>query len=180
VIPLPAWLNPGRWLLYVAAIAAAVVAYQLWAGHLRSAGKAEGRAEVQAKWDQERLQLQAVALVEHEANARETQRRLARQEENQRAQDAQLAAATRDAARHAADAEQLRNQNTATARQWRDALSHPAAGQDGQAAAEAIGVCADLLGRAVRRAGLLASFAESAHAAGLKCERDYDALIAPP
>ena len=42
-------------------------------------------------------------------------------------------------------------------------------------AGDAIGVLADVLGRADRRAGVLAAFADAAHAAGAACERDYDA-----
>jgi len=42
-------------------------------------------------------------------------------------------------------------------------------------AGDAIGVLADVLGRADQRAGELADFADRAHAAGLSCERDYDA-----
>ena len=41
-------------------------------------------------------------------------------------------------------------------------------------AGDAIGVLADVLGRADRRAGVLAAFADAAHAAGAACERDYD------
>lgn len=41
-------------------------------------------------------------------------------------------------------------------------------------AGDAIGVLADVLGRADQRAGELADFADRAHAAGLACERDYD------
>ena len=43
---------------------------------------------------------------------------------------------------------------------------------------DAIGVLADVLGRADRRAGVLAAFADAAHAAGAACERDYDAARA--
>ena len=45
-------------------------------------------------------------------------------------------------------------------------------------AGDAIGVLADVLGRADRRAGVLAAFADAAHAAGAACERDYDAARA--
>jgi len=44
------------------------------------------------------------------------------------------------------------------------------------AAGDAIMVLADVLGRADRRAGDLASYADTTRAAGLKCERDYDSL----
>ena len=48
-----------------------------------------------------------------------------------------------------------------------------AAGQQ-PPAGDAIGVLADVLGRADQRAGELADFSDRAHAAGLACERDYD------
>ena len=47
-------------------------------------------------------------------------------------------------------------------------------------AGDAIGVLADVLGRADRRAGVLAAFADAAHAAGAACERDYDAARPAP
>lgn len=43
-----AFLNPGRWLLYLAAIAAAVVAYNLWAEHHQGIGAREERAAWEA------------------------------------------------------------------------------------------------------------------------------------
>ena len=50
-----------------------------------------------------------------------------------------------------------------------------AAGQQ-PPAGDAIGVLADVLGRADQRAGELADFADRAHAAGRTCERAYDAI----
>lgn len=52
-----------------------------------------------------------------------------------------------------------------------------AAGQQ-PSAGDAIGVLADVLGRCDARAGILAAFADEAHAAGLACERNYDAARA--
>ena len=121
----------------------------------------------------------ATDLQASQQNARETIRRLEAQDANQRKQDAELAAAQADAGRNARDADQLRQQNADTARRWGDTLRDSPTVENCTAAGDAIGVLADVLGRADRRAGILASYADAARAAGLKCERDYDALTAP-
>lgn len=56
--------------------------------------------------------------------------------------------------------------------------ANPAAAGQQPPAGDAIGVLAHLLGRADERAGILAAAADAAHAAGLACERDYDAARA--
>ena len=58
------------------------------------------------------------------------------------------------------------------------ANANPAAAGQQPPAGDAIGVLADVLGRCDQRAGILADFADRAHAAGLACERDYDAARA--
>lgn len=124
----------------------------------------------------DREQKDADAL-QSQANARETLRRLEAQDANQRKQNAELAQARDDAVRNAAAADGLREQNAGIARRWRDALGNSATVADREAAADAIGVLAHVLSRADKRAGILAAYADAARAAGLKCERDYDALI---
>lgn len=116
------------------------------------------------------------ALEDAQVAAKETQRRLDQQEENQRAHNAELAAARSAAARNGRAAEQLRHENAAIVQQWRGYLGDTAAVAECAPAGDAIGVLADVLGRADRRAGVLADYADAARAAGLKCERDYDAL----
>lgn len=54
--------------------------------------------------------------------------------------------------------------------------SHPAAASGGEAAGDPIGVLADVLSRADRRAGILAEYADAARIAGQACERAYDTL----
>ena len=75
----------------------------------------------------------------------------------------------------------LRKQLDAIAQRYRALVAagadSPAAGQQ-PPAGDPIGVLADVLGRADRRAGVLAAFADAAHAAGLACERDYDSARA--
>lgn len=158
---------PGLIKLAILAAAAAALA-GLYAWRV-GAERDYGRAEVRAEWT-------AAALAESEANARETFRRLARQQENQLAQDRKLAEIRAAADRNLAAADQLRTQSAAAARRWRDALRDSPTGSQCQAAGAAIVLQADVLGRADRRAGELAAFADAARAAGLKCEQDYRAL----
>lgn len=169
------WLNPTRWLLLAGIAAALAVGYAGWKHHQREIG----RDEIRAEWAAERAQQVAVDHAATIANAKETQRRMERQKENQDAQDEELAAARADAGRNLVAADQLRDQNAATAKRWRDALNHPTAGSDCQAAGAAITVQADVLSRSDRASSDLASYADAARAAGLKCERDYDALSKP-
>ena len=99
-----------------------------------------------------------------EANAKEAQR----------AQSA--IAADRDRARAAEH--RLRDQLATLVQRYRadgTPSANPAAAGQQPPAGDAIGVLADVLGRADQRAGELADFADRAHAAGLACERDYDA-----
>ena len=102
-----------------------------------------------------------------EANAKETQR-------------AKFAiAADRDRARAAEH--RLRDQLATLVQRYRadgTPSANPAAAGQQPPAGDAIGVLADVLGRADRRAGVLAAFADAAHAAGAACERDYDAARA--
>ena len=102
-----------------------------------------------------------------EANAKEAQR----------AQSA--LAADRDRARAAEH--RLRDQLATLVQRYRadgTPSANPAAAGQQPPAGDAIGVLADVLGRADQRAGELADFADRAHAAGLACERDYDAARA--
>lgn len=163
-----------NWRVWLAIGMAAALAFAGFTTY--RAGKAAGTAQVQNKWDKATL-AQAQADIEAAAtNAKETQRRLDRQKENQDAQDKELALARSAADRNGADAVRLREQNAATAKRWRDALGNSPAGSQCAAAGDAIGVLTDVLDRADRRASLLARYADAARIAGLKCERDYDAL----
>ena len=88
-------------------------------------------------------------------------------------------AADRDRAR--ASERRLREQLDAITQRFgavHAANANPAAAGQQPPAGDAIGVLADVLGRCDQRAGILADFADRAHAAGLACERDYDAARA--
>lgn len=56
------------------------------------------------------------------------------------------------------------------------AAARAASAAGGEAAGDPIGVLADVLGRADERAGVLAGYADQTRAAGLACERSYEAL----
>lgn len=154
------------WLL----LAAGLFAAGAWfVHHQRAFGVQQGRAEIQAKWDES-------ALQQAQANASETQRRLAAQQETQRAHDQELAVAQRDAAAARTASERLSRQLAAFVAASR---AHPTPPSDSPPAGDPIGVLADVLGRADHRAGILAAYADSARIAGLQCERSYQALIQP-
>lgn len=152
----------------VAALAAgAIAAYAWWAGQLRE----EGRQEVRAEW--------AAATARAEAaRAQEAFRRYERQQEIADATQARLTALEAALRRERAGADRLRQQAADAARQWADRLADSPSAADVAAAGAAIGVCTDLLGRADRRASLLAAYADAARTAGLSCEAEYDALTA--
>ena len=59
------------------------------------------------------------------------------------------------------------------------AASYPGTASAGPPAGDALDLFANLFSRADARAGELAEFADAAHAAGLTCERSYDALTKP-
>lgn len=158
-----------RWAAIALAIALGAMALAAWDSARLKRADAAGYKRAQAEYT-------AAALREAQANAAETARRLKAQQENQRAQDAALARARADADRAAADADRVRAQATEAARQWSTRLSDSPTVGDSQAAAAAIGVCADVLSRAVAHARILASAADASRAAGLQCERDYQAL----
>ena len=163
------WLDPYRWLLVLGLGLALSIGYPVWRDHQRGIGHTAGAKEVRAEWT-------AAALVESEARAKETFRRISRQKENQDANTAELTAARAAADRNAADADRVRSQATESARQWAARIADSPTGADLAAAAEAIAVCTDLLGRADRAAGILAAYADAARIAGLQCERDYTSL----
>ncbi|KUZ35287.1 DUF2514 family protein [Burkholderia territorii] len=153
-------LDPRAWLAFVVALA-------ITAGGFYFKGHADGvrTTTIAAQKDQ----IDAVA-----AARAEEQRRTAAQSEIAKDANQQRTAALADAfaARAAAGSLQQRvDQLVAAAR-------HPAATAGSQATGDALDLLADVLGRADKRAGELAEYADRARLAGQQCERDYDALIA--
>ena len=88
-----------------------------------------------------------------------------------------------DLARHDADgARTERDRLLADVARYRAsarASQHSGAATAGPTTSDALDLFADLLSRADQRAGELAEFADAAHAAGLTCERSYEALTKP-
>ncbi len=119
---------------------------------------------------------QALAQVKAVDDARiEEQRRAAAQMEIANAAKRDADAARADARDAGAATDRLRvrvNELLAAARASKDS----AAFAGGPAAGDPLGVLADVLERADRRAGILAEYADAARIAGQACERAYDAL----
>lgn len=139
-----------------------------------------GRAEVRAQWDADRATAMQAAIIDQQANAAETARRLAAQQEINNATTAQLnrARADADAARSAGD--RLRAQLAAYVSAHRgDASSHPAPEPAGPPASAPVDLLADMFRDSDEAAGILAAALDAARAAGLACERAYDALTGP-
>lgn len=167
-----AWLNPGRWLLYLAAAVAAVVAYNLWANRQQEIG----RKEVRAEWAADVLKQQADALARARDNAKETVRRIDRQTEAQNAHDQEIARARTDAAGAAAAADGLRRAVAAFAAASGRAPSDTSTSSEREATRAAFDLLTDMLGRVEEHGRGLAGYADAARAAGLQCERSYEAL----
>lgn len=165
-------LDPGRWLLYGAVVAAALFGLN-WLDNSR---QAIGERRVQAKWDADKARQTANALAESQANALETFRRLERQQKAQDARDEEMARAKADAIAAGRERDQLHDDLATYAAAVGGTSGNPATGDNGEAARAATGVLADLLRRADERAGILAKHADEARAAGLQCERSYQAL----
>jgi uncharacterized protein HemX len=138
--------------------------------------RSEGRAEVQVKWDKAAKEQEQRALAEAAANAAETNRRLAAQQESQRAHDLELAQARADAASAASAADRLRARANQLAAAARRSAINPAVVGNSETASSAADVLADVLGRVVERARQLASFSDESRAAGLQCQREYEEL----
>lgn len=95
----PAWLNPGRWVIYLALAGALVAGYFWWADRIGDVREAEVRAE----WDAEKLMAQealrqrekAMSIanqgVDREIQAEKTRRVAAERLADQRLRDYQAA-----------------------------------------------------------------------------------------
>ena len=169
---------PYRWLA-LALLAAALVAF----GWLRGAQHQEQAdavqlAQVHSAWDKERAELGAQALAKAQANAAETARRIAAMQENQHAQDQLLARMRRDRDDALAAADRVRQQSAEAARAWSARLADSPSAADLAAAGAAIQLLTDVRSRLEHAGAELAGYADAAHAAGLQCERDFDALTA--
>jgi hypothetical protein len=171
-------LVPARYrvlaeILIIAAIAAAVWG---WIEHGKSVARDEGRAEVQQKWDAAVSNQRAEAVADAEANAKETQRRLERQGDAQREQQAELARYQRAAADAVAARDGMQHDiDNLTAAARRGASDTATAGER-KAGGLAAGMLAELSRGSDALAELYARAADASRRAGVLCERSYDAL----
>lgn len=166
----PWWVDALLVALVAGGLSLAVYGY---GRHQREAG----RQEVQAAWNAEKVIQQQAALKAQADSAAETQRRLAAQQEITNETTAQLnrARADADAARSASD--RLRAQLAAYVSANRGAArSNPAPQPGGATTSTPIDLLADMFRDSDEAAGILAEALDAAYAAGLACERQYDAL----
>ncbi|MDW3686568.1 DUF2514 family protein [Cupriavidus sp. CV2] len=134
------------------------------------------RDAARAELAQERLD-SARAQVKAVDDARiEEQRRTAAQTEIANVATKDLVGARADAAA-ANDVSGRLRQRVAELLAAGRAAGNPAPTGTGQAAGDPLDVLADVLGRADKRAGELAAYADAARIAGQACERAYDALM---
>ncbi|AQQ50134.1 DUF2514 family protein [Burkholderia cenocepacia] len=153
------WIDPRIWLLVVAGVIAGS-ACGYFKGH-RDADQSVKVADQARRIDE----------LTNERN--EFRRRLAAQQEIATDAARKHEAALADAAAAGRAADGLRRQVAVLVADVRRAGA--AAGSP--AASDAIGLLADVFGRADERAGELAKIADERGIAGQQCERSYDALI---
>ncbi|ALD90783.1 hypothetical protein CR3_1554 [Cupriavidus gilardii CR3] len=150
----------------IAAVAALALAF-LAGSEFTARGKDAEIAEIR--------RAAAVDQVKAADRARaEEQRRIAAQSEIANAAKQEADKARADARAADAVAGQLRQRVAELVAASR--AGNPAATSGSEAAGDPLGVLADVLSRADRRAGILAEYADAARIAGQACERAYDAL----
>ena len=163
---------PARLYIYAAVVVAALAG--LWGfGHSRYKA---GEANVIAQWTAQREADKTTALTVAANNAKETQRRITKQKENDDAQAAQIARSNADLVAAGAAADRLRQQSDSYRTAVRRAAGNPPTGTSSTPASNAVDVFADLFGRADKTAGELGAALDRSYAAGVRCARDYDAL----
>jgi hypothetical protein len=157
------------------ALAAALVLLGLQSWRLMG----EQRAHAETRADH------AVLVAASEAAAREAEA-AARVEEQRRAQalqeiiddtESKLARARADAARAADVGQRLRERFSAVASSCGAGAGGSSAASTGPTASATAGVLADVQRRLDEAAGRIAGFADTAHAAGLACERAYGEVM---
>ena len=164
----------AQWLVLAAVLAAVAIAGYTW--HRDQVKQAE--QAVHAHYAGVLADIRdKTATAATAFRARETQWQTHIEKETQDGQD-RLDAARRDAVGARAAADGLRA-DLAHYRAAARAASHPCAAAAGPPASDALDLLADLLTGADEAAGELAAAADLAHAAGLTCERSYDALTNP-
>ncbi len=163
-----ALLDPRLWV-----IAGVITASAYGTGRYQQYRHDAGVLEVTVSAANERARAAQVEAV-NEARTEE-QRRTAAQAEIANAATKETEIAHADARDAADTAERLRKRvaDLVASRGKRESAT-PAVGSE--ATGDPIGVLADVLSRADRRAGILAEYADTTRIAGLACERSYDSL----
>lgn len=164
---------PYRLLAELALVAAVAAAVWGWIHHgkdvAHTQGLAEGRAEIQAKWD-------ADVSAQRLADAKETQRRLERQGDAQREQAQELARYQRAAADAVVARDGMRQLVDDLEAVAQHGSSDTATADERKAGTAAAGMLADVSRAADDEAEVYARAADESRRAGLLCERSYDAL----
>lgn len=163
--------------LVVIAIAAAVAVIGALVGikHYGDARYQAGRDEVQGRWNAQKLVDQARVIAEATTNAKETQRRLSAQKEQDDADEKEKAQLRLAAGRATAAADSMRSDlaNFITAGR-RAATSRAATEAEREAAYDAtLRAMEELHRRTDSAAGRFAQAADDARRRGLSCEADY-------
>ncbi len=159
---------------YLLAFAGALAC--LWWAY--SHGVSVTTTEWQGKWNKQALELseaktKAVILVREEERRRQSSINKVREDAEK-----QIALAERDALAASDAAAGVLEQAKRLAARAGKCPGNPSTTQPGPPATEPGVVLADVLGRADARAGDLAAAYDRSRAAGLACERAYDALLA--
>lgn len=158
--------------------ALAVVAAGAGLQTVRLANEKRAHADTQVAHSRKLIAMADAAITgEQVARAEEQRRQEALQEIVHDTQKA-LSKVRSDAAAAESVAQRLRGQLATLTARGREGGGDPSPGPGSPPAGDSIGVLADVLGRADRRAGILAEHADSARTAGHACERAYDALTA--
>lgn len=160
--------------LYLIAALAGAVVLAAAGGGVWLYGRDQYSAGVQSEVARHELAMAQASAAAEQAARNEEARRAAAIEEIQRDAQTAVAAAQRDAAAADAVSDRLRAQ---LARLRADrAAGDPVSTLRGPAGADALDLLAELFSRADGHAGELAAIADRARAAGLACERAYDAM----
>lgn len=166
---LPGWLVP-----LALAGAAAVAGLQT----VRLANERAAHAETRSQWAHDAKRSAELFAADVEAARDEERRVIAAQRESLDVTITKLDQARADAAAASTAGDRLRAQFAALAASCRAAVpASPAPAGSAPATPSAGDLLADVQRRIDQAAGELAAHADAARAAGLGCERDYDALV---
>lgn len=177
-------LKHWRSLVLAGLLLAGAIALLAWDARrieaVRTTAYAAGQAEVQGRWDQERIEQQALALLAEQQEREKEQRRTEAERKQNELDAKEKADLQRAAARSDAVSGRLR-QRTAELEQRVAAAAHracedPAAATEREAASAAADLLAELRRRTDAAATELARYADAARAAGKSCENRFDAL----